>query len=214
MRVNKSGLFPVKNKTTMKIMCERTAWLRHRKRWLRAAICFPAVIAITFFLFRSDGTRAQAGDGPNTRFVAAGGNLQQALDQAAPGDTIVLEAGAVFTGNFILRKKTGYGLITLISSASDSLPADNRRVSPADAASMPKLVTPNNNPLIRTEDGAHDYRFVGIEFTVKPGIYVFDLIQSRIFRLRILSTSLPTTSNSIGSMFMATPTGAANVESL
>ena len=157
-------------------MCEQTAWLRHRRRLLRAAICFPAVIAITFFLFRSDGPRAQAGDGPNTRSVAAGGDLQQALDQAAPGDTIVLEAGAVFTGNYILRKKTGYGLITLISSASGSLPTDNRRVSLADAAYMPKLVTPSSNSLITTEDGAHDYRFVGIEFTVKPGVYVFDLI--------------------------------------
>ena len=126
-------------------MCEQTAWLRHRRRLLRAAICFPAVIAITFFLFRSDGPRAQAGDGPNTRSVAAGGDLQQALDQAAPGDTIVLEAGAVFTGNYILRKKTGYGLITLISSASGSLPTDNRRVSLADAAYMPKLVTPSSN---------------------------------------------------------------------
>src|SRR6185436_18219221 len=106
----------------------------------------------------------------------AGGDLQQALDQAAPGDTIVLEAGAVFTGNYILRKKTGYGLITLISSASGSLPTDNRRVSLADAAYMPKLVTPSSNSLITTEDGAHDYRFVGIEFTVKPGVYVFALI--------------------------------------
>ena len=32
--------------------------------------------------------------------VAAGGDLQSAIDRAAPGDTITLDAGATFVGQF------------------------------------------------------------------------------------------------------------------
>src|SRR5678816_12831 len=43
--------------------------------------------------------------------VAAGGNLQGALDSAAPGDRITLACGSSFVGNFILRAKAGNGWI-------------------------------------------------------------------------------------------------------
>jgi len=43
--------------------------------------------------------------------VAAGGNLQAALDKAQPGDTIVLQAGATFRGPFRLPNKAGAGWI-------------------------------------------------------------------------------------------------------
>ena len=36
--------------------------------------------------------------------VKAGGDLRAALEQAQPGDTIALEPGAVFRGNFTLKK--------------------------------------------------------------------------------------------------------------
>jgi hypothetical protein len=39
---------------------------------------------------------------PAVHALAAGANLQAALDSAAPGDTIELPAGATFTGNFVL----------------------------------------------------------------------------------------------------------------
>ena len=55
--------------------------------------------------------------------VNAGGNLQAALDAARPGDTIVLQAGAVFTGSYKLPAKGGTAYITIRSSAPDgSLP--------------------------------------------------------------------------------------------
>src|SRR5262249_12995556 len=69
--------------------------------------------------------------------VNAGGNLQGALNSAQPGDTIVLRAGATFTGNFRLPNKTGSGWIYIISSDLSLLPA-GRRVGPADAIHMPK----------------------------------------------------------------------------
>src|SRR5215216_3963413 len=45
--------------------------------------------------------------------VAAGGNFQTALNSANPGDTIVVEAGATFVGNFTLPNKTGSAWIII-----------------------------------------------------------------------------------------------------
>src|SRR4051812_17773129 len=41
----------------------------------------------------------------NTIFVKAGGNFQAALEQAKPGDTILLQSGATFKGSFNLPNK-------------------------------------------------------------------------------------------------------------
>jgi len=72
--------------------------------------------------------------------VAAGGNVQAALDAAQPGDVVTLAAGATFQGPFTLPRKSGAGWITVRTSAPDaSLPAGTR-VGPAAAAAMPKLV--------------------------------------------------------------------------
>jgi len=97
--------------------------------------------------------------------LQAGDDLQAALDAAAPGDTIVLPAGVAFTGNFVLPNKPGSGWIYIRSSALASLPPPNGRVSPAYAAAMPKIVSPNTEPVIQAELGAHHYRFVGVEIT-------------------------------------------------
>src|SRR6476620_4592279 len=70
--------------------------------------------------------------------VRAGDNLQSALDGAKPGDTILLEAGATFTGNFTLPVKGGTSFITVRSSAPDSsLPGSGTRITPAFAAFLP-----------------------------------------------------------------------------
>ena len=101
--------------------------------------------------------------GGTTRHVNAGGNFQAALDAAVPGDVIVLEAGATFTGNFSLPKKQGDGWIYIISSKLNQLPA-NGRVGLGHANLMPKLVAGNVQiPTLRTEFGAHHYRIAGIE---------------------------------------------------
>jgi hypothetical protein len=98
--------------------------------------------------------------------VAAGGDLQAALNRARPGDVIALEAGATFTGNFTLPNREGVGWVTVRSSAMGSgWPRSNARVTPVDAARMPKLVSPNLAPALQTDLGAHHYRFIGIEIT-------------------------------------------------
>jgi len=100
-----------------------------------------------------------------TIVVSAGGDFQAALDSAALGDVIVLQAGATFTGPFTLPVKNGNGWITVQTSAVGALPAQGTRVSPSDAAAMPKLMSTSTDPVVRTAAGAHHYRFRGIEIT-------------------------------------------------
>jgi hypothetical protein len=101
--------------------------------------------------------------GGTTIQVNAGGNLQAALNQAQPGDIVQLQAGATFTGNFTLPNKAGSGWIYIRSSAHASLPPPGQRVGPAQAALMPKIVSPNTSPALTADLGAHHYRFVGLE---------------------------------------------------
>lgn len=97
--------------------------------------------------------------------VAAAGNLQDALDKAQLGDTIVLQAGATFTGPFKLpNKTTGSGWIYVVSSNLSNLPPPGTRVSPANASDMPKLVAPKAQNALTTVANSHNFRFVGIEF--------------------------------------------------
>ena len=82
--------------------------------------------------------------------VAAGGDLQAALNTAQPGSVIVLPAGATYYGNFTLPAKSSAGWIYIQSSALSSLPAPGARVSPAQASLMHKIISPNASPAIQT----------------------------------------------------------------
>jgi hypothetical protein len=112
--------------------------------------------------------------------------FQTALNNAALGDTIVLNAGTTYTGQFTLPDKTtGSGWITIQSSNLAQLPGEGVRVQPADAANMARLQAPGSNAsVVRTPPGkqsvgtpgnpdyippvpaspAHHYKFVGVEF--------------------------------------------------
>jgi hypothetical protein len=103
--------------------------------------------------------------------VRAGGSVQNAINAAVPGDVILLQAGATFTGNFYLPKKSGTGWITIRSSASDGvLPKPGTRIQSSQAGYLPKLVSPNGSAALRTVAGAHHYRIVGVEITAKSSI--------------------------------------------
>ena len=145
-------------------------------QWILLSLTALGLLAaLAWILTSPNHIRAQSSGAPATRHGPRGGNLQQALDAANPGDTILLEAGATYTGNFVLRAKKGDGTITISSRALDALP-EGVRVGTAESKFMPKLVTPNGEPVLRTEDRAHDYRVVGVEFTVTPGLYTLDLV--------------------------------------
>ena len=103
--------------------------------------------------------------------VARGGDVQRALDDARPGDVILLEAGAQFVGSFKLPVKEGAGWITIRSSASDAdLPPEGSRITPSYASRLPKLIAPNEDPALATEPGAHHYRIVALEITAAPNV--------------------------------------------
>jgi hypothetical protein len=100
--------------------------------------------------------------------VAAGGDLQAALNAALPGDAIVLAAGATFIGNYVLPAKSGDAWITIRPAAGATLPPLGERVTPAYASALPKLLTANSLPALATSPGAHHYRIVGVEFGLAP----------------------------------------------
>jgi len=111
--------------------------------------------------------------------VAAGGDVQAALDTARAGDVITLEAGATFTGPFTLPNKRGRRWITVRTSADDSsLPPPGTRVTPSHAAAMPKIVAGAiSGHAIVAASGAHHFRFIGIEVMAVEGATPFDLVQ-------------------------------------
>jgi hypothetical protein len=95
--------------------------------------------------------------------LGPGGDLQTAIDNAAPGDTILLQAGATFTGNFVVRGTTSG--ITIRSAAPDSsLPSPGHRTGPVYAAYLPKLQSPNMTGALRIEPGASYITVANVEF--------------------------------------------------
>ena len=110
-------------------------------------------------------------------YVSSGTNLQAALDLAQPGDTLVLEAGVEYKGNFILPAKAGTGVITITSSRMAELPAAGQRVTPANNVAMPRIVSANGSAALATAPGAHHYRIVGVEFTTPAGVYNGSIVQ-------------------------------------
>jgi hypothetical protein len=109
--------------------------------------------------------------------VAASDDVQAAINKARPGDVIMLQAGATFSGNFRLPNKSGSDWIVIRSSAADAdLPPPGTRVTPAKSAIMPKLISRNSDPVVYTDEGAHHYRFIGVEFGVAEGKNIYNLV--------------------------------------
>jgi len=130
--------------------------------------------------------------------VAKGGDFQQALNTAKCGDTITLQAGAVYTGSFTFPTQTcddAHWIIVRTSAADSSLPPEGTRISPcyAGVASLPGRpafnCTVTNNVLaklqfsavgsgpITFENGASHYRFIGLEITRTPATgVVYNLV--------------------------------------
>jgi hypothetical protein len=95
--------------------------------------------------------------------VAAGGNLQQAINNAQPGDTIALQAGATYTGNFVLPNKPGSDWITIRTAGDAGLPGDGERVSPAHDPLLARIRSGNGSAAIATAAGAHHWRLMLLE---------------------------------------------------
>jgi len=103
--------------------------------------------------------------------VAAGANLQSAINSAKGGDVLLLAAGATFVGNFTLPVRGDAGWVTIRSSTPDaSLPAAGVRVKTSNASLMPKILSPNSAPAIQTAPGTQGWRLVALEVSAAPGV--------------------------------------------
>ncbi len=106
----------------------------------------------------------------STIVVAAGGNLQAALDQAQPGQVVQVQAGATFDGNFVLPQKSGNAYITVRTSTPDAqLPGVSGRIDLSHEPLLATLRSINASPALRTAPGAHHWRLIGLRFTATGG---------------------------------------------
>ncbi len=130
--------------------------------------------------------------------VAANGNFQSALNSAQCGDTIALQAGATFSGNFMVPAKNcdaAHWIIIRTSAADSSLPPEGTRITPcfAGVASLPgrpsfgcsstknvmaKIVYAGfGSQPIQFAPGANYFRFLGLEITrTSPGNVIYNLV--------------------------------------
>lgn len=95
--------------------------------------------------------------------VPPGTDLQRALDQSAPGDTILLNPGGVYKGNFVLPARDGDRVTTIRTLAGDDLPGAGQRVLPSHAPRLAKLQSVDGSPVVRTAPGAHHWRLELLE---------------------------------------------------
>lgn len=108
--------------------------------------------------------------------VPKGGSLREAINKAQSGDIIELQAGVTYYGDVKLPKKNITDFITIQTSAVAQLP-EGKRVNPLNANLMAKIVTRGKGgSAISTEDGAHHFRFIGIEFAPENSDYIYNLI--------------------------------------
>src|SRR2546428_6931048 len=100
----------------------------------------PFLIALTLILTATAAAQEGLPHFTGIIDVPPGGDLQAALDQAQPGDTIRLAPGATYTGWFTLPAEPGAGDILIRTSAPDSaLPPAGIRINPSSCASLARI---------------------------------------------------------------------------
>jgi hypothetical protein len=147
----------------------------------------PAELPRTYLQTAMSDTPASG----STIQVSSGGNLQTALNNANCGDTISLQAGATFSGQFTLPAKAcddQHWIIVRTSAPDSSLPPEGTRMQPcyAGVSSLPGrpafncngtknllaiISEPQGNivgPIILAS-GANHYRLLGLEITRAAG---------------------------------------------
>jgi hypothetical protein len=96
-----------------------------------------------------------------TIFVPRGGDLNSAILNARPGDSITLQPGATYVGNFTLPDKGGAEWITI--RPASMVGPEGIRVDPRWSGKLPKLQSPNDQPVLQTAPGAHHWKLVLLE---------------------------------------------------
>ncbi|HJX90673.1 MAG TPA: hypothetical protein VJ372_09260 [Pyrinomonadaceae bacterium] len=166
---------------------QRPVGLRLNRTWIFLAFLLGAMAILAvgaFLIYERDQAPTQqirprrTGSIGAENVVKSGGDLQRAINEAKPGDTIVLEAGGTFFGPITLPKKSGAEeYVTIRTSDLNGIAKEGERVDPSQAKSMPKIVCPANQSAIQTADQAHHFKFIGIEFApAADASYVYNLI--------------------------------------
>ena len=138
--------------------------------------------------------------GGKTWMVRSGQSVEQVLASASCGDIIQLQAGATFSGSFVVPDKScddSHWIIIRTSAPDSSLPAEGTRLTPCYAgvsslAGRPRLnCSSTANVLAKIEfegkggsgpitfsPGANHYRLIGLEVTRAVSLAaVYNLIQ-------------------------------------
>ncbi len=122
-------------------------------------------------------------DAPADATPANSAELVQALANAVQDSgtyVIELAAGTTYTGNFVIDNKAGTDWLIIRTAGWESSPpvAEGKRVTPADASSMARLLSPNsqNQPIMHLGFGAHHVRFIGVEFAVDVPIVALVMV--------------------------------------
>src|SRR5262249_9591247 len=85
-------------------------------------------------------------------------DLQAAIDNAKPGDTIELQPGATYTGHFTLTAKPASASFITIRTGGPAAVPDGERIGPAHASALAKLRSPDAETVLATSPGAHHWR--------------------------------------------------------
>jgi hypothetical protein len=131
----------------------------HRRSLRAAAFAVLALLSVV----TGRGTANLGAQAGQIIDVPAGGNLQQAINQAQPGATIRLAAGATFTGSFILPAKNGSSYI-VITTAGTGLPGPGVRTGPGYKPQLATIKSASTSSAIATAPGASYYRIVNVAF--------------------------------------------------
>lgn len=117
------------------------------------------------------GGRGRPGRGPvsgDVTLVNSGADLQAAIDAAVPGDTLALQAGAVWTGQYFLPDKVGTGYVTIttqgtVPAIGEMRSAAYRSTFLAAAAAFPVIRTVSSAPCLQSYWGARHYKFIAVD---------------------------------------------------
>src|ERR1044072_8284491 len=122
-------------------------WGYLRKTPRSLVITLQFAVITTVFVFSSFHAKAA------TLTVPAGGRLQREINAAQAGETIARDAGAVYSGDFVLPNKSDSNYITIQSSRVGELP-DGVRVGPGQSALFAQLQSrPTAGQGLRTLSG-------------------------------------------------------------
>jgi len=99
--------------------------------------------------------------------VPSGGDLQTALNNARPGDTILLARDGTYLGNFVLPAPHGSAghedRVISLRTEGDGWPREGERMTPATAEHLAKLRSPNGSPVLHTASAARGWHIALLE---------------------------------------------------